>query len=76
MRTGLPPHAGRIAAEKAARDEARWAMARRMLPDDSAIERYDGLTPIERMMTPDQIAEIDRMIQSARNAQNTQGAKA
>jgi len=70
---GVATARGRIAAEKAARDEARWAMARRMLPDDSTIERYDGLTPIERMMTPDQIAEIDRMIQ---NAQTTQGAKA
>ena len=70
---GVATARGRIAAEKAAHDEARWAMARRMLPDDSAIERYDGLTPIERMMTPDQIAEIDRMIQ---NAQASQGAKA
>ncbi len=69
-RDGVATARGRVAAQKAARDEARWAVARRMLPDDSAIERYDGLTPIERMMTPDQIDEIDRII-AARN-----GAKA
>ncbi|WP_417811061.1 metal ABC transporter permease [Thalassospira alkalitolerans] len=61
-RDGVATLRGRIASQKAARDEARWAMARRILSDDSAVERYDGLTPIEDMMTPDQIDEIDRVI--------------
>ena len=61
-RDGVATLRGKTASQKAARDEARWAMARRILPDDSAIERYDGLTPIEDMMTQDQIDEIDRVI--------------
>ena len=67
-RDGVATLRGRTASEKASRDEARWAMARRILPDDSAIERYDGLTPIERMMTSDQIAEIDRMLAEKQGA--------
>jgi manganese/zinc/iron transport system permease protein len=59
---GVATLRGKAASQKAAHDEARWAMARRILPDDSAIERYDGLTPIEDMMTQDQIDEIDRVI--------------
>ncbi|HBS22298.1 MULTISPECIES: metal ABC transporter permease [Thalassospira] len=59
---GVATLRGKTASQKAAHDEARWAMARRILPDDSAIERYDGLTPIEDMMTQDQIDEIDRVI--------------
>ncbi|KZD05685.1 metal ABC transporter permease [Thalassospira xiamenensis] len=59
---GVATLRGKTASQKAAHDEARWAMARRILPDDSAIERYDGLTPIKDMMTQDQIDEIDRVI--------------
>lgn len=59
---GVATLRGKTASQKAAHDEAKWAMARRILPDDSAIERYDGLTPIEDMMTQDQIDEIDRVI--------------
>ncbi|MCC9620612.1 metal ABC transporter permease [Thalassospira sp. MA62] len=69
-RDGVATAMGRQACQKAARDEARWAMARRILPDDSALAQYDGLTPIERMMTPDQIAEIDRHIASHAEAQS------
>ena len=51
---------GRAAAAAAALDEARWSLARRLLPEAGVAERYDGLTPISESLTPDQIAEIDR----------------
>ncbi|MDP2697261.1 metal ABC transporter permease [Thalassospira sp.] len=53
---------GRAAAEKSLRDEARWGAVRRLFPDDSVLDRYDGLTPIEDVMTRDQIADIDRSL--------------
>ena len=61
-RDGVATLTGRAAASKALRDEARWDEARRTLADDPVVERYDGLTAIEDLMTVDQIAEIDRRI--------------
>jgi len=50
---------GRSAAAKAVRDEARWRLARtrRQLDRETALD--DGLTPIEDVLTADQIAELD-----------------
>lgn len=53
---------GRAAAAKALRDEARWDVARRIHGEEVIGGRYDGLTPIEDMLTPDEIAHIDRQI--------------
>lgn len=53
---------GRAAAARAARDEARWAEVRRRHAGDPVLEAQDGLTPLEAVMTPDQIAEIDRAL--------------
>ena len=50
---------GRAAAAKALRDEARWELLRRATGENPLAERYDGLTPIEQVMTADQIAELD-----------------
>lgn len=58
---GVATEAGRAQAAKALRDERRWEIARRAA-DDAAISRYDGLTPIEAVLTPDEIAAIDREI--------------
>ncbi|SFI69088.1 metal ABC transporter permease [Albimonas pacifica] len=59
-RDGAMTEAGRAAAAAAALDEARWSLARRLLPEAGVAERYDGLTPIGESLTPDQIARIDR----------------
>ena len=56
---GLPTLAGKAAARLVAQDEARWALARRRDPDGALGGRYDGLTPITQVLTPDQIAVLD-----------------
>lgn len=58
----VPTEAGRAQAAKALRDEQRWAVARRIHQDELHTRRYDGLTPIETVLTRDEIAEIDRQI--------------
>ncbi|MFI9654886.1 metal ABC transporter permease [Guyparkeria sp. GHLCS8-2] len=62
---GVPTELGRRRAEKACRDESRWAVARRMHSHESAVSRYDGLLPIENVLTRDEIREIDRQIADA-----------
>jgi manganese/zinc/iron transport system permease protein len=57
---GVPTTAGRGAAALALRDEARWDVFRRLTPSDAVMGRYDGLTPISDVLTPDQIAGLDR----------------
>jgi manganese/zinc/iron transport system permease protein len=59
---GVPTEAGRAHAAKVARDERRWDVAREIHQDAGLTGRYDGLTPIERVFTADEIAEFDRRI--------------
>jgi manganese/zinc/iron transport system permease protein len=59
---GVATDAGRAQAAKAARDELRWEVARQVHQDTALTGRYDGLTPIEAVFTPDEILEIDRLI--------------
>lgn len=59
---GVATDTGRALAAKAARDEHRWDVARRIHQDTAATGRYDGLTPIETVFTPDEINEFDRLI--------------
>lgn len=59
---GVPTLEGRAAAAKALRDEARWEIARQTHQEEAVSGRYDGLTPIECVLTPDEIAELDRQI--------------
>ena len=56
---GVATPEGRAAAAKAQRDEARWEVARRVHHDTALTGRYDGLTPIEAVLTRDQIADLD-----------------
>ncbi|WP_265518637.1 metal ABC transporter permease [Nitratireductor luteus] len=58
----VPTEKGRAQAAKALRDEKRWAVARQLYADEAVEGRYDGLTPIETVLTWDEIAEIDRVI--------------
>ncbi|ADZ69407.1 metal ABC transporter permease [Polymorphum gilvum] len=68
MRAGLmrpdrvATEAGRAQAAKALRDERRWQVARQIHSDDALAGRYDGLTPIETVLTPDEVADIDARI--------------
>lgn len=59
---GVGTEAGRAQAAKAARDEHRWEVARRVHQDTALTGRYDGLTPIESVFTRDEIFEFDRLI--------------
>lgn len=63
---GVATEAGRAVAAKALRDEKRWEIARRRHKDEALGGRlggrFDGLTEIERVLTPDEIAEIDHEI--------------
>jgi manganese/zinc/iron transport system permease protein len=59
---GVATEAGRAQAAKAARDERRWEVARLIHQDTALTGRYDGLTPIERVFTGDEIAEFDRRL--------------
>ena len=59
---GVPTEQGRERAAKACRDESRWAVARRMHSHEAIVSRYDGLRPIETVLTRDEIREIDHRI--------------
>lgn len=59
---GVPTEVGRAQAAKIARDERRWDVAREIHQDAGLTGRYDGLTPIEEVFTPDEIAEFDRRL--------------
>lgn len=59
---GVPTETGRAAAAKVSRDEKRWEIARRVHQDAGLTGRYDGLTPIEDVFTPDEIREFDRRL--------------
>lgn len=59
---GVATEAGRAQAAKVARDERRWDVAREIHQDAGLAGQYDGLTPIEKVFTADEIAEFDRRL--------------
>lgn len=59
---GVATDTGRAAAAKVARDERRWSIARQLHHDTALTGRYDGLTPIEQVFTPDEITHFDAAI--------------
>ena len=59
---GVATEKGSAQAAKIARDERRWDVAREIHQDTGLTGRYDGLTPIEEVFAPDEIAEFDRRI--------------
>ena len=67
-RDGVPTKAGKARAAKALRDEKRWDVVRSLEAHEVAAQRYDGLTEIEAVLTPDQIDEIDRIIGAPQGA--------
>ena len=42
--------------------KARWTIAREVHKDTGLTGRYDGLTPIEEVFTPDEIKDFDRRL--------------
>lgn len=65
---GVATAAGRARAAKALRDEHRWDILRRDQAQEAAAALYDGMREIETVLTPDQIAEIDRKIGAPKEA--------
>lgn len=59
---GVPTERGRARAARAHWDEKRWEIARATPEFELAAARYDGLTRLEDVLTPDQIAAIDARI--------------
>ena len=59
---GVATDAGRAQAARALLDERRWQLLRADPRHEAAAARYDGLTPLETLLTPDQIAELDRSL--------------
>ncbi|WP_173934903.1 metal ABC transporter permease [Chelativorans sp. Marseille-P2723] len=59
---GVATQKGRAHAAKALRDEKRWALARQLYEDEAVGGGYDGLTPIETVLTRDELADIDHRL--------------
>ena len=59
---GVATADGQAAAAKALLDETRWSIVRRDQSFAVAASRYDGLTPIEDVLTPDQLRAVDARI--------------
>ncbi len=58
-RDGVATDTGRAQAAKALLDERRWQILRSNARHEAAAARYDGLTPLESVLTEDQLAELD-----------------
>lgn len=56
---GVATDPGRSQAARALLDERRWQILRADPRHEAAAAHYDGLTPLETLLTPDQIAELD-----------------
>ncbi len=56
---GVATEKGRAHAAKALLDEARWQVVRGDQAYAAAALRYDGLTEMDSVLTPDQVREID-----------------
>lgn len=59
---GVPTEDGKARAARALWDEKRWEIARATPEFELAAARYDGLTRLEDVLTPDQIEAIDARI--------------
>lgn len=57
---GVATQAGEAMAARARLDEVRWHRLRSDPEFEAAAARYDGLTPLEEVLTADQIAALDR----------------
>lgn len=60
---GVATELGRTQAGKALRDERRWQLLRSDPAYEEAAASYDGLTPLDDVLTPDQLGALDRELQ-------------
>jgi len=58
-RDGVPTAKGRRAARDAAHDEALWALHRKLQPADVALQLYHRLLPIDAVLSPDALRELE-----------------
>ncbi|MBI1385606.1 MAG: iron chelate uptake ABC transporter family permease subunit [Rhizobiales bacterium] len=54
---------GQAHAGKALLDERRWEIVRALWADEALAGRYDGLTPLETLLTPDELAAVDARLE-------------
>ncbi|MGI6247629.1 MAG: metal ABC transporter permease [Pseudochelatococcus sp.] len=61
-RDGVATLKGKAAAAEAVRDEARWALYRRLYPEEAAGTTHQGITAIREVLPPDLVAELDQRL--------------
>jgi manganese/zinc/iron transport system permease protein len=59
---GVATARGRAQAARARLDERRWQMLRSLPEFEAAAARHDGLSPLDEVLTPDQLAALDRRL--------------
>lgn len=59
-RDGVATARGQAMAARARLDEQRWQMLRSLPEFEAASARHDGLSPLSEVLTPDQLATLDR----------------
>lgn len=59
-RDGVATARGQAMAARARLDERRWQMLRSLPEFEAAAARHDGLSPLQEVLTPDQLAALDR----------------
>lgn len=59
---GVATLEGRGAAAEAVRDEARWALFRKLNPEEAASMPHHGVASVARVLPPDVIADLDRRL--------------
>jgi manganese/zinc/iron transport system permease protein len=57
---GVATAEGRAAAALAAQDEERWELFRRLYPAEAEVQRRQGVEPIDVVLPPDLVADLDR----------------
>lgn len=65
---GVPTDLGTAEAARALRDERRRDLARTLHREDRLAGAFDGLAPVDELLTRDEIAEIDRRLGPAGGA--------
>lgn len=60
---GVATELGQTQAAKSLREERRWQLLRSDPAYEEAAASYDGLTPLDDVLTPDQLSALDRELQ-------------
>lgn len=65
--TGVLTDTGHTAARAAAQDDRRWQLFQRQ-DSAGALARHDGLTPLDALLTRDEVAALDRQLAQGHRA--------